>query len=348
MPESVDRGRQRGTVRAMQKAPLLPAEIEHIERLLRAAETGTYYELLAADRSITRDEVERSYREYVREWHPDRFFSRDVGARGPAIEDNFVSVTRAYKTLRDEPKRMEYDRGLDQSGVVVPTRAAAPVDSEFEVRLDRGAGGAARVESMQPSSVSRAVEKPKSRAPAMVEKVKQQLAEQLERARRYYDAGKEEFDAGRFTKAESALYLATRYDPKNAEYARIYQISVTKARQLRASSYVLVAEQAEQYQNIKDAITNYRKACECDPDSGKPFFRLANLLRTVEEDTREALALYRKAVQKEPRVVEYRLGLGEMYAQLNMASNALREAQAALELDPRSEPAKTLFRKAKK
>lgn len=332
----------------MQKAPLLPAEIEHIDRLVRAADSGTFYELLGADRTITRDEVERSYREYVREWHPDRFFSRDVGERGAAIEDNFVSVTRAYKTLRDEPKRAEYDRGLDQAGTIVPPRASTPAEEQFEVRLDRGAGGAARVESIQPSSVSRHVEKPKPRAPAMVEKVKQQLTEQFARAQRYYEGGKEEFDAGRFTKAESALYLATRYDPKNEEYQRIYQIAVVKARQSRSSSYVLVAEQAEQYQNIKDAISNYRKACECDPDSGKPFFRLANLLRTVEEDTREALALYRKAVQKEPKVVEYRLGLGEMYVHLNMGANAMREAQAALEVDPRSEPAKALFRKTKK
>lgn len=331
----------------MQKSALVPAEIEHIERVARAADS-TLYETLGLDRTATGDEIERAYREYVREWHPDRFFSREVGSLGPLIEDNFVSATRAYKTLRGVRQRAEYDRGLDEAGIVVPSvKPAEEEEAGFEVRLDRS-GGKTRVASVQPSSVAKVPEKPKPRVPPMVEKLRQQLAEQLGRAARYFEAGREEYDAGRFTKAESALYLATRYDPRNAEYQDLYQKSVVKARRARAGSYVIVAEQAEQYQNLKDAITNYRKAVECDPEEGKPFYRLANLLRTVEDDTREALALYRKAVAKEPKNVEFRLGLGELYMQLGMGANAMREAQAALEVDPRHAAARELLRRTKK
>jgi tetratricopeptide (TPR) repeat protein len=341
----------------MDKAPLTPVEIAYIERIGKLSTNGTAYELLGLDQRGTRDDVERVYRDYVREWHPDRFFSRDAGELMSMVEDNFVYVTRAYKTLRDDAKRKSYDADLIGRGVVVPevggasagapTGAPSESTSGFEVRIDRAEKGRARItptDGYRPPSEG-AKHRPtefKVAAPQAVQKVKAQISEQLVRAAGYYETGLEDFRAGRFAKAESALYLATQFDSRNPTYAELFRQAQVKARQARAVAYLNAAQNAEQYQNIRDAISNYRKAIECDPDDGIVYARLARLVREHEEDPREALNLIRRAVAKEPRRIEFRVQLAEMYHILKMDANAIRELQSALDMDPKHEGARMM------
>lgn len=345
----------------MERTPLTPVEIEFVERVGRLCENGTAYELLGIDLRANKEDVERVYRDYVREWHPDRFFSRDAGELMPQVEDNFVSVTRAYKTLRDDAKRTAYNKDLEQRGVMVPDAGPAVHAGEntggFEVKLNRGGEGRARiaptdgyvppaVERFSPPTPAPAVPAAPA-APHAVLKLKAQIAEQLARAAGYYESGLEDFRAGRFAKAESSLYLATRYDARNAIYADLFRQSQFRARQARAITYVQLAQQAEQYQNVKDAIINYRKAVECDPEDGLAYARLGRLVREHEEDPREALNLVRKAVAKEPRRVEFRVLLAEMYVGLKMEANAVRELQSALDVEPKHEGARLLHKRLK-
>jgi tetratricopeptide (TPR) repeat protein len=330
----------------MAKLPLTGAESEVLERIRRAGATGTLYEVLGLERGAPRDQVESAYRDFVREWHPDRFYSREVGDVMAIIEDNFVLATRAYKTLRAEARRSNYDRGLGDVSVQPPPSDPPPepaIDA-YEVSVTRS-GDRPQIRSSVSQSPQRA---PTSRPVGVLDRIRAQVQEQVARAARYYEAGKEDFTAGRYTKAESALYLATRYDPRNGTYVELYQAAANKARQSRAAAYISVAQQAEQYQNTKEAIAMYRKAVECDPEEGLAFVRLANILREFEEDQREALALMRKAIAKEPRNPDFRVALGEMFVQLDMRANAIREAQAALEADRNHEGAKALLKKAKR
>ena len=107
----------------MAKTPLTSVERSAIARLQREATSGTFYGLLLVDGRATSEEVEAAYRDYVRDWHPDRFFSRDAASHAEAIDDLFVQVTRAYKTLRDGKKRAVYDADLGSRGVVVAQKA---------------------------------------------------------------------------------------------------------------------------------------------------------------------------------------------------------------------------------
>jgi len=340
----------------MSRTPLTPAEHEAIDRLSRLVREGSLYTLLGLDQRATRDDVETAYRTAVREWHPDRFFSRDAADRMEAIEDNFVEITRAYKTLRDNTKRGVHDAELCSRGVSVPESGVAREERVgFEVQIERRptAAGAARptISMAQPlgAAAPRAAEpQPAPPAPAQslaaaaAARRRGQLSEQLARAADYYKAGLEDFNAGRFSKAESSLYLAMRYDSRNATYSDLFKQTQIKAKQARAGTFVNLGIQAEQFGSAKDALTNYRKAVECEPEEGVAYFRLAKLVRSQEEDTREALNLLRKAAMKEPKNAEFRLALAELYVELKMEQNALREAQAAAEADPKNDRARAL------
>lgn len=364
----------------MSKTPLTPSELGKLEAIQRLIESGTLYGLLGLDSRAGKDDVEAAYREYVRDWHPDRFFSREARAYAEQIENNFVEVTRAYKTLRDAAKRAIYDADLRQSGVTVAAVGGVVRDERvgFEVRRERPAPGVATQASgepaldrprpavpvssarspappapsppaapRRPASPSTAPAEPQSAAaraaaPASVARLRGQIAEQFGRARAYFDAGVADFEAGRYSKAESSFYLAMRYDARNAEYQQYFQRAQLKAKQGRAARFVSLGQQAEQFGNHREAANHYRNAVECEPDEGVAYAKLGVMLRAGEGDPREALALLRKAVQKEPGRPEFRIALAEMYIELHMLQNASRELQAALEADPRNEKARAL------
>ncbi len=61
-----------------------------------------YYEVLGVDRSATRDEIKRAYRQLALKYHPDRNKSPDAAER-------FREIAEAYAVLSDDAKRREYD-----------------------------------------------------------------------------------------------------------------------------------------------------------------------------------------------------------------------------------------------
>lgn len=334
------------------------------------------YDALGIAPDSERSAVENAYRVYVREWHPDRFFSRDAGDLLPQIEANFVEVTRAYDTLRDEKRRHQYDQELLHSGAFPAARAARaraapgprstlPPEVEagaYEVSMKPG-GAAVRmpgqatlppVEPVAPRPAARSAAPERApvpdayRAPsamaAAIARMKEQVAGQMGKATAFYQQGKTDLEAGRFSKAESNLYLALKILPANKEIQELHQRAVAGARQQRALVLVGQAEQEEQYGRPKEALAIYEKAVELDPLDGKPFYQLARLRKAAGENDspKELMQLYKKAAQRSPKVAAYRLALAEMYAALDMTANAHREAQAVLELEPKNEAAKML------
>jgi tetratricopeptide (TPR) repeat protein len=181
-----------------------------------------------------------------------------------------------------------------------------------------------------------------------VDRVRAALAEQLAKARTYFDAGKQDFDAGNFVRAESALYLATKFDPKNEEFARLHQAARQKSGYVRARAYVEQAESEESYGRAKEALGLYKRAVDCDPPDATAFFRAGRLMLSLENDERSAVAMYRKATMKEPANAQYRVALAELYERNGLLANALREAQAALGSDPANATAKAMLKRLKK
>ncbi len=350
------------------RRPLTEDETRRIDAMIASRTKGTLYDLLGVTASASPAEVEAAYHDLARQWHPDRFYSRDTGDRGRDIEENFVAATRAFRTLQDPLKRQGYNR---DAGVVVTTTTVTPgvprppatpppppqtpltpLGRSGVQAGETSPGGTrvyeARVPVAPPPEPPRVVPPPPPKVPTAVDKIRDQIGEQLGRARAYYDAGKVDFDAGRYTKAESALYLAAKFDPKNTLYTELYEKAVARSREGRAKAFIAQAETEESYQRIKEAIGFYLKAVECDPPEGTAYYRLALLLRNHEHDSRGAVTQLRKAITKEPRNIPYRLALCDLYESLNLHVNALREAQAALAASPKNEAAKAMVKRLKR
>jgi curved DNA-binding protein len=62
-----------------------------------------YYEVLGVDREASPEEIQRTYRQLARRYHPD--VNKD-----PEAESRFKEISEAYEVLRDAEKRARYDR----------------------------------------------------------------------------------------------------------------------------------------------------------------------------------------------------------------------------------------------
>ncbi|MHC4278000.1 MAG: J domain-containing protein [Planctomycetota bacterium] len=67
---------------------------------------ANYYEVLKVDQGACADEIKRSFRKLVKEYHPDR--NGDM----PGAETKVKQVIQAYKMLSDRSRRDQYDRML--------------------------------------------------------------------------------------------------------------------------------------------------------------------------------------------------------------------------------------------
>ena len=167
---------------------------------------------------------------------------------------------------------------------------------------------------------------------------------QSSRAQRYYEQGKVDYEAGNATKAVSSLHLACQFDKDNAEYRALYGLAKAEVSATMAVQFVQAGESAESFQNYKEAMYNYERACEQNPKDGLPYFRLAQLVLRLEQDNRKALDLLRSAASKSPRDVNIRLALADLYLEIGMGLNARREYETVLEMDKKNSRAKTGLR----
>lgn len=64
---------------------------------------GNYYTVLRCNEFATLDELKRNYQDLIKQYHPDKTGS---------TADKFIIIDKAFKTLKDEKSRKEYDASL--------------------------------------------------------------------------------------------------------------------------------------------------------------------------------------------------------------------------------------------
>ena len=72
----------------------------------------THYELLDVPQTATKKEIKDAYYRLASEYHPDRYFRKDLGAFKQKMELVFGRITQAHDTLTRKQTREEYDAYL--------------------------------------------------------------------------------------------------------------------------------------------------------------------------------------------------------------------------------------------
>jgi curved DNA-binding protein CbpA len=321
----------------MSKQPLTGDEIVKIQEYLSYIQEDRLYELLGITQDATEENVRQAYHSISRQWHPDRFFKRDIGNHKENIENIFMAVTKAYRTLSNTTSRKEYDRDYvppetvyrkDKDATYHRHHRGQRRRSREDRRNDRERERAANAATSKKTRTTTS-----SRKDRIIAQVSQNLEEQRKKAHSFFEAGKTDLSEDRPIQAAASLHIACKLEPNNTEFKELYKKARKLARKIKAQELFGLAESAESFQNYHEALKQYRKAVEYEVDDPRAYARLAYLIEKLDPDPRESIKLMQTAVQKDPENVEYRCILGEIYNREGMGLNAKREFTKALEID---------------
>lgn len=319
-------------------------EQARLDELYELAQAGTYYELLGVEADADPRAVQKAYYELSRAWHPDRFFRKNLGSYTERLEFVFTTMTRAYRTLADPANRSRYNRELQDRGVKLPPPppttppppSTTPPPHGYEVRPPPRAAPKATTTTTPPP--------PKKVESRVVQQIREQVRERQERAKAYYETGKADLEAGRAVKAATVLALAVQLDPRNEVYQRLLDEAKGKSKINQLETLLKQAKEYDDKMNPAAALHHIKLALEYDPPDATLWYRVAVATRDQEKDARKAVNFLRKAVEKAPDNLDYRLALADLYMELKLELNARREYQAVLERDKKNEKARKVLK----
>ncbi|MFP6683517.1 MAG: J domain-containing protein, partial [Polyangiaceae bacterium] len=117
--------------------PLMRARIDELYDTLDSVD---YYTLLGVNRAATSADIRRAYHKLAPEFHPDRYFRKNLGEYKNKIEKVFAGVTRAHDTLRYKTRRRAYDDSASSPPPDSAPRAAPEPSNQGSAASDAAAG----------------------------------------------------------------------------------------------------------------------------------------------------------------------------------------------------------------
>lgn len=180
-----------------------------------------YHELLGVPVGADAKVVKRAYFKLSKEFHPDRYFRRQIGPYASRLERIFKKVLEAHEILSDpdlcqvenqpEPALPE---AVDPAvGAQVSTAAAVPVSPAPE--------------AVEPPPVTPAQVTAQARPLTKLERLKQRMPFKIDhaafaarraRAQEIFRAAQASLEAGRLNEAEANIRIAITFDPARAEF----------------------------------------------------------------------------------------------------------------------------------
>jgi curved DNA-binding protein CbpA len=272
--------------------------------------TADHYQLLGVEPEADAKVIRAAYYEFVRLFHPDRFFGKKLGSYKPKLTQVFARLTEAYETLNRAQTRADYDRYLSarrrtlefERQVLDPSAQAAEVAIAMQ-RIEQ----AARAESLaaQTSSAPPPSSAPptSASAPINTSRVQPSLAPESDaNARRRALARKLGHSSAppRTSSAPPASGPASAAD----ELKRRYESRLLRARQEQRDHYLALSEQAAARGELAAAANALRIACSLAPDDATLADRLAELQSRASAELWEAYAQRGKYAAFEGRHAE--------------------------------------------
>jgi len=275
-----------------------------------------YHELLGVGRGADAKQVKQAYFELSKEFHPDRYFRREIGAYRKRLDVIFKRILAAYELLSDPKVRAEVERSMDADAAATPNSDAAPREL---TKLER-------LRVRMPFKL-----------PALL------LAERQQCGREFWQVAQHDESQQRFIEAASAARLAIAFDPFNDRYREGFGRIQGRAAEMKAAALMDQADEAarEGVRDEKYASELFRLCEEAllyrphQPELNERAARAAIDCDSLDE----ALEYAERAVEHSPSVASYHVTLGMVHRARGNPGHAVRAFEKALEIDPRDREA---------
>jgi curved DNA-binding protein CbpA len=280
----------------------------------------SYYELLDVAVEADAKQVKKAYFKLSKEFHPDRFFRREIAGYGARLERIFKKVLEAHEILSDPKLRAEFESSA----------AAQPVPQASAVDQGGSEGKAASARCGPPRKLTK-LERLRARMPF---KVPESVAtERRAKAEEFRRAAEQSRKMGRHSEAASSLKVAISFDPYNSSYRTLLvelkaDAAEAKAEEILSQPGTSIGSESE----LREALKAFEGVLLYKPHDPQLNHRAATICLEVDE-FQKAFEYAQTAVEHMPEVADYHATLGCVYRKQGDFGHAKKEFEKAIELD---------------
>ena len=305
------------------------------------------HEILGVEAHASIKQIKAAYAARAAEFHPDRYFRKQLGPYRHKLEVVFTRLTRAYDALiterravtEEEPAAETLRAGSmttvppapdgpssgPRSGRVPSTEDAVVLRRQTFARRLSGARPAAT--PANPAAVERADEARRAyHEQAEHEARRAHLAESLEQGRLAID--RRDYDS-----ALQAYRRVATLAPNDTDIQSTCRDGIRLAASMLADGYWEDAVQSEREGRWEEAALAYAKVCAGRPDDARAHERVAHTTLKL-GNMRRAVEFARKAVEIAPGTALFHVTLARAYAAAGLEKSAHGELDRALALAP--------------
>lgn len=293
-----------------------------------------YHELLGVARDADAKEIKRAYFKLSKEFHPDRYFRREIGSHAKRLEAIFKRILEAYELLSDPTARAEVEKSMAAAASARPQPGPAP------------AAGAAPSPPGAPPRPLTKLELLRARMPfKLPESV---FAERRQRAREFFDSAQQELARNRFVEASQTIRLAIAFDPFEDRYRERFGEVQARAVELRAEALVAEAEAATTAGGITDdkryaqVLRLYEEALLYRPHDPSLNDRAARAAIHCKQLTK-AVEYAETALAHSPEVAQHHVTMALVHRARGNQGHAIKSLEQAISLEKECEEARKLL-----
>jgi DnaJ-class molecular chaperone len=92
----------------MEGLELTVEQARRIDEFFGGLDQRDAFELLEVEPSTDKKEIKRAYFKLSKEFHPDRFFNKNIGPYKERLSKIFQSIKAAFELLSDDERRAAY------------------------------------------------------------------------------------------------------------------------------------------------------------------------------------------------------------------------------------------------
>lgn len=324
---------------------LTTEEKRDIEIHLQYANNEDYFSLLGLSRTATEMEIKKAYFAVSKKFHPDRYFSKQIGDYKPKLNTIFKKVSEAYEILKDSESRNVY---LDAIG----SMASAYQTASQAVAAENGNGQTAPTVAMENRVAApqrpQPTAPPAPRIPGLTPKLSEEVLERIRKAKKLWESGRKELLKNNFKNAVSNFKLAIAFDPYNEQYKKDYETAKEGQKIGDGEQLLKKAQFFEDLGKLEEAAAIMKEAISFAPGEPKFLHKMAVLLYKARRQQKLAIKLARRAASYDTQNQDYLRTLANLYLQADQQKYALRELEKLLKLDKKNSELKREIKRLKK
>ncbi len=266
-----------------------------------------YSELLDVPRGSEPNVIKRAYFKLSKEFHPDRYFRREIGSHAERLERIFKKILEAYEMLSD-PDLCQVENQRTVAPCPEPSAEPTPEAPKPLTKLER-------LQQRMPFKIDQAV-----------------FASRREKAKEIFRAAERSMEAGRLVAAEASIRIAISFDPGRAEFKEALGSLRIRAAGSRATKLLAAPSERMSSGELREAMKLLEDVLIYRPHDPELNERAARVCLQLGEFNL-AMGYVETLLERTPDVAAHHTLLGRIYREQNDLAAAVSAFEAALKLD---------------